>query len=121
MNKIVSLASIYVTTVPKEDQTARGTNPKTGLRLLWMRLLWILVLVLDNLFCLLGVLGQRNVLHGLVVLDAGFFLDVVASLGDTPHGNVPRGGVVVVESLGFQKGTNGMCRLEGVVVGHLVE
>mmetsp|Transcript_16356 Transcript_16356/g.33694 ORF Transcript_16356/g.33694 Transcript_16356/m.33694 type:complete len:227 (-) Transcript_16356:675-1355(-) len=76
---------------------------------------------MNDFLILLEVLGQRNVLHGLVVLDAIHVLDVMTRLADAPHG-LPEGSrVVVVQSLGAQEFFEGLGGLQGVVVGHFVE
>lgn len=54
-------------------------------------------------------------------MNAGFFLNVVACFGHSPHGLVPGSGIVVVKSHGFQVRLEGVGGFESVVVGHLVE
>ena len=70
---------------------------------------------------LLDVLAQRNVFQRLVVLDSTDIINVVACLGNAPHGLPERGRVVVVKSLGSQKFLKGLGGLESMVVGHFVE
>ena len=45
----------------------------------------------------------------------------MASVGNSPHGLVEWSWIVIVQSLGFQKGLDGGGGLPGVVVGHFVE
>mmetsp|Transcript_32290 Transcript_32290/g.95123 ORF Transcript_32290/g.95123 Transcript_32290/m.95123 type:complete len:504 (+) Transcript_32290:144-1655(+) len=62
-----------------------------------------------------------DVLQASVVLNALDALDVVAGLGDAPHGHVPRGGIVVVQALGTEVVPEGGRGEVGPVEGHLVE
>ena len=62
-----------------------------------------------------------DVLQTAVVLDSLDALDVVAGLGDAPHGLVPGRWVVVVQSLGAQVVPEGGGGDVGLVEGHLVE
>lgn len=70
---------------------------------------------------LLEFLGKGNVFQGLVVLNARICLHVVASLGNLPHGPVPGSRIVIVQTLGFQKGLDSMRRLQGIVMRHFME
>ena len=85
-----------------------------------MRLLHSLFL---HLIRLLGITAPTagDVLQAAVVLDPLDALDVVAGLGDAPHGLVPRSRVVVVQSLGTQVVLESGGGNVGLVEGHLVE
>ena len=73
----------------------------------------------------LGHLGfgiaSRYIVQRFQVLDAFVTLHVVTCVGDPPHGFHPVRGIVIVQTLRFQKCAHGLGGLAGIVPGHFVK
>ena len=82
---------------------------------------------IDSRFVGLGLchlalgIAPRHIVQRFQVLDAFIAFNVMTRVCDPPHGLHPVGGIIIVQTLWFQKFAHGFCGLAGIVPGHFVK